>query len=451
MRKPETVPQASIDMNKVLEVTDGEEVTGHAFSLAITAPDRVHFVKGTCREECRWWGDVLSVFPRSKGRHKRNATFPGGQATSILQQPPIRAATPNEPRPRFNSCHTEPSSLRHSPAPTWLPVEAEAFPTRDVTTPTESSPPPAEIPASASVPVDTRKATSVRLICSSGSVTSWFEYSMGDMRPALKDAEDVAQYLQNASTKDVTYRDQPASSASPPTRDKIQSDEKVRTRRVANREKRGVKTGRSFSEDFSGMLPTWRDRSKTESPTTSVRLICSSGSVTSWFEYSMGDMRPALKDAEDVAQYLQNASTKDVTYRDQPASSASPPTRDKIQSDEKVRTRRVANREKRGVKTGRSFSEDFSGMLPTWRDRSKTESPKPYLAPGEDGEDVPPPTTLLAAGAFDEVDAIGCRDGEAEGMARHFFAVRHLQHLVHYSLMCKEDILEQFLHICALV
>ncbi|XP_069672228.1 protein outspread isoform X4 [Periplaneta americana] len=224
---PETVPQASIDMNKVLEVTDGEEVTGHAFSLAITAPDRVHFVKGTCREECRWWGDVLSVFPRSKltstvrgtheGRHKRNATFPGGQATSILQKPPsVRAATPNEPRPRFNSCHTEPSSLRHSPAPSWLPVEAEAFPTRDVTTPTEAQPPP-EIPAT--VPVETRKV----------------------------------------------YRDQPASSASPPTRDKIQSEEKVRTRRVANREKRGVKTGRSFSEDFSGMLPTWRERSKTES------------------------------------------------------------------------------------------------------------------------------------------------------------------------------------------
>jgi hypothetical protein len=64
--QPDTVPQASIDMNKVLEVTDGEEVTGHPYSLAITAPDRVHFVKGTCREECRWWGDVLAVFPRSK-------------------------------------------------------------------------------------------------------------------------------------------------------------------------------------------------------------------------------------------------------------------------------------------------------------------------------------------------------------------------------------------------
>jgi hypothetical protein len=71
--------------------------------------------------------------------------------------------------------------------------------------------------------------------------------------------------------------------------------------------------------------------------------------------------------------------TFDLVYCDQPASSASPPTRDKIQSEEKIRTRRVANREKRGVKTGRSFSEDFSGMLPTWRDRSKAESPSMYL------------------------------------------------------------------------
>jgi hypothetical protein len=63
-----------------------------------------------------------------------------------------------------------------------------------------------------------------------------------------------------------------------------------------------------------------------------------------------------------------------LVYHDQPASSASPPTRDKIQSEEKVRTRRVANREKRGVKNARSFSEDFSGMLPTWANHSKAES-----------------------------------------------------------------------------
>jgi len=63
-----------------------------------------------------------------------------------------------------------------------------------------------------------------------------------------------------------------------------------------------------------------------------------------------------------------------LVYRDQPASSASPPTRDKIHSEEKVRTRRVANREKRGMKNARSFSEDFSGMLPTWANHGKAES-----------------------------------------------------------------------------
>lgn len=53
-------------MNKVMEVSDAEEITGNSFSIAITAPDGVHFVKGTCREEAKWWKDVLSVLPRNK-------------------------------------------------------------------------------------------------------------------------------------------------------------------------------------------------------------------------------------------------------------------------------------------------------------------------------------------------------------------------------------------------
>lgn len=48
-------------------------------------------------------------------------------------------------------------------------------------------------------------------------------------------------------------------------------------------------------------------------------------------------------------------------YRDhQPISSTSPPTRDKIHSEEKTRTRRALNREKRGLKTGRSYTEELS-------------------------------------------------------------------------------------------
>ena len=63
--QPETVPQAIIDMNRVVEVSEAEEVTGHPFSLALTAADRVHFLKGTSREESKWWFDVLSMFPRT--------------------------------------------------------------------------------------------------------------------------------------------------------------------------------------------------------------------------------------------------------------------------------------------------------------------------------------------------------------------------------------------------
>mgnify|MGYP001199586030 CR=1 FL=1 len=37
-------------MNKVMEVARADDVTGNPFSVAITAPDRVHFVKGTCKE-----------------------------------------------------------------------------------------------------------------------------------------------------------------------------------------------------------------------------------------------------------------------------------------------------------------------------------------------------------------------------------------------------------------
>ncbi|CAG9854363.1 unnamed protein product, partial [Phyllotreta striolata] len=93
---PDTVPQGSVDMCKVLEVTGAEQVTGHPHSLALTSPDRVTFVKATSREEARWWAELLAVFPR---RHKRSATFPGGRASPSLPQLG-RSASPQPPRPR---------------------------------------------------------------------------------------------------------------------------------------------------------------------------------------------------------------------------------------------------------------------------------------------------------------------------------------------------------------
>ncbi|XP_065355450.1 protein outspread isoform X2 [Calliphora vicina] len=105
---PETVPQACIDMTKVLEVATAEDVTGHTNSIAITAPDRVTFVKGTCPEESKWWLNILVAFPKSKGRHKRNATFPGAQATTILQSTNSDAAAVSATaRNRHNSYHKD--------------------------------------------------------------------------------------------------------------------------------------------------------------------------------------------------------------------------------------------------------------------------------------------------------------------------------------------------------
>lgn len=92
---PDTIPQGSVDMSQVLEVTSAEQLTGHPHSLALTAPDRVTFVKAASREDARWWLELLAVFPR---RHKRNATFPGGRASPSL--PHLgRSASPQPPRP----------------------------------------------------------------------------------------------------------------------------------------------------------------------------------------------------------------------------------------------------------------------------------------------------------------------------------------------------------------
>ncbi|XP_064539041.1 protein outspread isoform X2 [Drosophila montana] len=82
---PETVPQACIDMTKVLEVSSAEEVTGHTNSIAITAQDRVTFVKGISPDESQWWLNILTGFPKCKGRHKRSTTLPGGQISCLRQ------------------------------------------------------------------------------------------------------------------------------------------------------------------------------------------------------------------------------------------------------------------------------------------------------------------------------------------------------------------------------
>ncbi|XP_023311180.1 protein outspread [Anoplophora glabripennis] len=162
-------------MCKVLEVTGAEQVTGHPHSLALTSPDRVTFVKAASREDARWWAELLAVFPR---RHKRNATFPGGRASPSLPQLG-RSASPQPPRPRHLSV-TGPSPRTNFETP---PLKEE-----------RESP-----------PKDERK------------------------RPGWLTVRTSSMSIENVTSP--VRSDCIVSSGSPPTRDKLRCDDKVRARR----------------------------------------------------------------------------------------------------------------------------------------------------------------------------------------------------------------------------
>ncbi|KAL5280564.1 MPRIP family protein [Megaselia abdita] len=169
---PETVPQAIVDMTKVLEVSTAEDVTGHTNSIAITAPERVTFVKGTCPEESKWWLNVLVAFPKSKGRHKRNATFPGGMAANNSS---------TNSRNRHNSYHKD-SMISPTIESSWNNVDVDD---------------------------------------GSGSNDG------DDVTPNGQDENNI-----NAGNEinNRVYTDQPVSSKSPPTRDKIYPETKAQVR-----------------------------------------------------------------------------------------------------------------------------------------------------------------------------------------------------------------------------
>ncbi|XP_018046849.1 PREDICTED: protein outspread isoform X1 [Atta colombica] len=266
---PETVPQARIDMTRVLEVAAAEDVTGHPYSLAVTSPEGVTFVKGTCREETRWWTDVLQVYSRNKGRHKRNATFPGGQTTILQVTPTIRSNTPNPPRPRFNSCRSEPRSS------TWIPEtgggtsdlcssvfsSTPSLVTTSVVTATSNnvltngntenvseirnnglSPSRALENGSTGNYLSTVTSTTTSLngnVCSTIYSTSSTPVSTATTTSSIVSLVDKPPMIPNDGVRSTSYRDQPASSASPPTRDKLRAEDKARRRMNQQGERTG--------------------------------------------------------------------------------------------------------------------------------------------------------------------------------------------------------------------
>ncbi|KZC13253.1 Protein outspread [Dufourea novaeangliae] len=242
---PETVPQARIDMTRVLEVAAAEDITGHPYSLAVTSPEGVTFVKGTCREETRWWADVLQVYSRNKGRHKRNATFPGGQTTILQVTPTIRSNTPNPPRPRFNSCRSEPRSN------TWIPeISSSPSPVTNSVVTTSSSPVISNgnsetsnehrnnsaSPLRTSAPLENGSSYLSTAVPSTstmnGTVVSTVYSTTSTSTPSTTNSASLTEKppIVPNEGRSTSYRDQPASSASPPTRDKLRAEDKARRR-----------------------------------------------------------------------------------------------------------------------------------------------------------------------------------------------------------------------------
>ncbi|CAH1130205.1 unnamed protein product [Ceutorhynchus assimilis] len=198
---PDTIPQGSVDMTKVMEVTGAEQVTGHPHSLALTSPDRVTFVKAASREDARWWAELLAVFPR---RHKRNATFPGGRASPSLPQLG-RSASPQPPRPRHLSV-TGPSPRTNFETP---PLKEE-----------RESP-----------PKEQEKGV-IKNDFGAGLDKVGVTENDGNRqtpRPAWVPDRTPGVVIENAHPS--IRKDYIVSSGSPPTRDKLRCDDKVRARR----------------------------------------------------------------------------------------------------------------------------------------------------------------------------------------------------------------------------
>ncbi|XP_063606514.1 uncharacterized protein LOC134781288 isoform X19 [Penaeus indicus] len=293
-------------MNRVLEVSQAEDVTGNQFSLAITAPDRVTFIKGTCREESRWWMDVLSVFPRSQkqqGRHKRNATFPGIKTTTVLKQnmvshspspslAPTTFETPIGQRVRFHSCTTDPLGGRPPSAPA-LDMEEDVFPTKD------SSASGTHIPSSSTSQAPT-------------PTPLYHSTPLSSLPPPTRILRD--EHKENTPPYAEDYTDNPPTSESPPTQDKL--SHKFRTRRAIKREVRGLTQPRNLEES--------KREEKLKDIADSITRLRGSSSLSylSSKQSGLGDVKPTrerdAQDETDAAPEVSKTSSEETAEPSHP-------------------------------------------------------------------------------------------------------------------------------------
>ncbi|XP_014212324.1 uncharacterized protein LOC106642148 isoform X2 [Copidosoma floridanum] len=282
---PETVPQARIDMTRVLEVAAAEDVTGHPYSLAITSPEGVTFIKGTCREEARWWADVLQVYSRNKGRHKRNATFPGGQTTILQITPTVRSNTPNPSRPRFNSCRSEPRGSSTS----WIPEATSSLCNSAFSSLSDS------LASSPSITTTTAKptATTPQNSTTNGLATTYTGHNNKE----------------NVSCDQLAVKDS-----------SVNNNNNINSSPLRNGT--GVHAYATSSITINGTMPPIAVSSSPACATPATTSLA--GSVCS--------EKPPICKSSSCAESARS-------YKDQPASSASPPTRDKLRAEDKARRR----------------------------------------------------------------------------------------------------------------
>lgn len=59
---PEAIPQGYIDLNQLIELGEGDEITSHPHSVILKFNDSTFFLKGSSGEECRKWTHLLTKF-----------------------------------------------------------------------------------------------------------------------------------------------------------------------------------------------------------------------------------------------------------------------------------------------------------------------------------------------------------------------------------------------------
>lgn len=198
----------------------------------------------------------------------------------------IAGNTPNPPRPRFNSCQSEPRSSARIPETgngtsdlcSSVFSSTPSLVTTSVCTATNNSVltngntesmsevrnnlSPLHSVASLENGSSGSYLTTATTASLNGNICSTvYSTTSTTISSSAASLTDKPPMIPNDGTRSTSYRDQPASSASPPTRDKLRAEDKARRRMNQQGERTGDTTGTASGEKLG-----WYIRRDTISP-----------------------------------------------------------------------------------------------------------------------------------------------------------------------------------------